>query len=42
MGIESFQDNALIALEPDGLVDRPGVEASETEIAFGSGDEEGR
>ena len=42
MRIESFQDNDLIALDPDGLVDGPRVEASEAEVAFGSGDEEGR
>ena len=42
MGIESFQDNDLIALDPSGLVDGPRVEASEPEVAFGSGDEEGR
>ena len=42
MGIESFQDNDLIALDPGGFVDGPRVEASEPEVAFGSGDEEGR
>ena len=42
MGIESFQDNDLIALHPGGFVDGPRVEASEPEVAFGSGDEEGR
>ena len=42
MRIESFQDNDLIALDPDGLVDGPRVEASEAEVAFGSGDEEGQ
>ena len=42
MGIESFQDNDLIALDPGGLVDGPRVEASEPEVAFGPGDEEGR
>ena len=42
MGIESFQDNDLIALDPGEFVDGPRVEASEPEVAFGSGDEEGR
>ncbi len=42
MGIESFQDNDLIALHPGGFVDGPRVEASEPEVAFGSGNEEGR
>ena len=42
MGIESFQDNDLIALDSDGLVHGPRIEASEPEVAFGSGDEEGR
>jgi hypothetical protein len=42
VGIESFQDNDLIALDPGGFVDGLRVEASEPEVAFGSGDEEGR
>jgi len=42
VGIESFQDNDLIALDPGGFVDGPRVEASEPEVAFGSGNEEGR
>ena len=42
MGIESFQDNDLIALDPGEFVDGPRVEASEPEVAFGSGDEEGQ
>ena len=42
MGIESLQDNDLIALHPGGFVDGPRVEASEPEVAFGSDDEEGR
>jgi hypothetical protein len=41
VGIESLQDNDLIALHPGGFVDGPRVEASESEVAFGSGDEEG-
>jgi hypothetical protein len=41
-GIESFQDNDLVALEPDGLVEEPAVNASEPEVAFASGDEEDR
>jgi hypothetical protein len=42
VGIESFQDNDLIALDPGGFVDGLRVEASEPEVAFGSGDKEGR
>ena len=42
MGIESFQDNDLIGLDSAGFVHGPRVEASEAEVAFGSGDEEGR
>ena len=42
VGIESFQDNDLIALDPGEFVDGLRVEASEPEVAFGSGDEEGR
>lgn len=42
VGIESFQDNDLIALDPGGFVDGPRVEAPESEVAFGPGDEEGR
>ena len=41
MGIESFQENDLIALDAVEFVDGPRVEASEPEVAFGSGDEEG-
>jgi hypothetical protein len=41
VGIESFQDNDLIGLDPGGFVDGLRVEASEPEVAFGSGDEEG-
>ena len=42
MEIESFQDNDLIALDSGEFVDAPRVEASEPEVAFGWGDEEGR
>lgn len=42
MGIESIQDNDLIAWDPGEFVDGPRVEASEPEVAFGSGDQEGR
>jgi hypothetical protein len=40
--VESFENDDLIALDPDGFVDGLRVEASEPEVAFGSGGEEGR
>lgn len=41
MGIESFQDNDLVGLDPGGFVHGPRVEAFEPEVAFGSDDVEG-
>ena len=42
MGIESFQDNDLVGLDPGGFVHGPRVEAFEPEVAFGSDDIESR
>ena len=42
VGIESFQDNDLVGLDPGGFVDGPRVEAAEPEIALGSDYIEGR
>lgn len=41
VGIESFQDNDLVGLDPAGFVDGPRVQAPEPEVAFGSDDIEG-
>ena len=42
VGIESFQDNNLVRLNPGGFVDGPRVQASEPEVALGSDHIEGR
>ena len=42
MGIETFQNDNLIGLNPGGFVDRSRIEAPEPEVAFGAGDKEGR
>ena len=42
VGVESFQDNDLVGLDPGGFVDGPRVEAPEPEVAFGSNHIEGR
>jgi hypothetical protein len=41
-GVKSLQDNDLIGLDPCRLVDRPRIETSESEVAFGSDDKEGQ
>ena len=42
VGIESFQNNDLVGLNPGGFVDGPRVQAPEPEVALGSDHVEGR
>jgi len=42
VGIEAFEDNDLIGLNPCGLVHGSGVETPESEVAFRPCDQEGR
>ena len=41
-GVKAFKENNLVGLDPGRFVDGSRIEASEPEIAFGSGNKEGR